>query len=199
MNKRTLILKQMTSEKISDINQPMALDVINNPPLKMNTQESGLLDGLLAEQIPIVAKLLKIQPQYLQVWFEKFQNASVVSQLTLLRLVERYSLDPLLEEVDLVEYEDHSWQAVITPQGYTRLLNACPQFKGIQYTYNDPESPSISTWIECAIYRSDRDGPITVREYYAEVKRDSAIWQKMPRRMLRNRVFQQCAKMALGI
>jgi hypothetical protein len=32
-----------------------------------------------------------------------------------------------------------------------------------------------------------------------EVQNDHAIWQKMPRRMLRHRVMQQCARIAFGI
>jgi hypothetical protein len=36
-----------------------------------------------------------------------------------------------------------------------------------------------------------------VREYFEEVKGEQAIWQKMPRRMLRHRVMQQCAKLAI--
>ncbi|NBQ39811.1 MAG: hypothetical protein EBU34_08525 [Alphaproteobacteria bacterium] len=106
---------------------------------------------------------------------------------------------PFLEEVDLVQYEDQSWQAVITTQGYARLMNACPQFKGMTYSYSGSSNDAITDWIECSIYRADRDSPITVREYYLETRRDSVAWQKMPRRMLRNRAFQQCAKMALGI
>jgi len=67
------------------------------------------------------------------------------------------------------------------------------------FSYSESENNAIAAWIECAIYRADRDGPITVREYYVEARRESIAWQKMPRRMLRNRAFQQCAKMALGI
>ena len=199
MNKRTLILKQITSEKILDTKPSISIDAVDSSASTTNIQEEGLLEKIVSEQIPIIAKQLKIQERHLQTWLEKYRNVSATSLLILFRLVERYSLDPLLEEVDLVQYEDQSWQAVITPQGYARLMNACPQFKGISYAYSEANESAIPAWIECAIYRSDRDGPITVREYYVEVKRDSPIWQKMPRRMLRNRAFQQCAKLALGI
>jgi len=56
----------------------------------------------------------------------------------------------------------------------------------------------ILIWMECTIYRKDRSLPIMVREYFAEVKGEQAIWQKMPRRMLRHRVMQQCARLAMG-
>lgn len=199
MNKRTQILKQITSEKPLDIIGPKLIPRAATQTIASTAPQDHSLKLLLDEQIPVIADQLKIKAEYLRSWLESFENATVASQFSLLHLIERYSLDPLLDEVDLVQYEDQSWQAIITPQGYARLINACPQFKGISYTYSDAEENVISSWIECAIYRSDRDGPITIREYYAEVKRDSAIWQKMPRRMLRNRAFQQCAKLALGI
>jgi len=199
MNKRTQILKQMTSDKIPN--------AIENPagfikPLATGSNTTPLSNEqteLLEEQILAIAERLKIKASYLQAWLAQFRNAPLVNQISLLRFIEQYGLDPFLEEVDLVQYEDQSWQAVITTQGYARLVNACPQFKGIVYSYSETDGNAISAWIECAIYRTDRDGPITVREYYLEARRESVAWQKMPRRMLRNRVFQQCARMALGI
>lgn len=199
MNKRTQILKQITSDQPLKIIESKLMDHVDIQTTTGMAQQAHAHEQLLDGHIPALADQLKIKPAHLRSWLDGLKNATVMSQYALLHLIERYNLDPLLEEVDLVQYEDQSWQAIITPQGYARLINACPQFKGISYTYSDADENAISSWIECAIYRSDRDGPITVREYYAEVKRDSAIWQKMPRRMLRNRAFQQCAKLALGI
>ena len=53
--------------------------------------------------------------------------------------------------------------------------------------------------MECTIHRSDRVIPTVIREYMAEVRHETEIWQKMPRRMLRHRVLQQCARIAIGI
>lgn len=199
MNKRTQLLKQITSEKTPNfIENPLAsIKSVSAGPVESVFTKEHL--ALLEEQILAIAERLKIKASYLYAWLSQFAQAPLVNQISLLRLIEQYGLDPFLEEVDLVRYEDQSWQAVITTQGYVRLVNACPQFKGVVYSYSEPDANAISTWIECAIYRTDRDGPITVREYYLEARRDSIAWQKMPRRMLRNRAFQQCAKMALGI
>jgi hypothetical protein len=38
-----------------------------------------------------------------------------------------------------------------------------------------------------------------IKEYLEEVRTDHPSWQQMPRRMLRHRVIQQCARLALGI
>jgi hypothetical protein len=205
MNKRTQILKKITCDK-SQITEG-EISPINKTPLEVNTSipsntsafKDICLQELLTEQINAIAEQLKVHEQHLRLWLNCFLGVPILNQLSLLRLIQSYGLDPFLEEVDLVQYEDQSWQAVITTQGYARLINACPQFKGIYYTYSEPDTNGVADWIECAIYRTDRDGPITAREYYVEAKRDGAVWQRMPRRMLRNRAFQQCAKLALGI
>ena len=210
MNKRTQILKQLTDPQITKIQKggdefpSDALDASNLQikeahPSEEKSDQKYPLQNLLVEQINSTADQLKIQEQYLVAWLGKFQNVPLLDQFALLRLVQHYGLDPFLEEVDLVQYEDKSWQAIITTQGYAKLINACPQFKGMHYAYSEPDTNFVSEWIECAISRTDRDSPIIVREYYLEAKRDSIAWQKMPRRMLRNRAFQQCAKLALGI
>lgn len=40
--------------------------------------------------------------------------------------------------------------------------------------------------------------PITVREYFVEVRNSHEMWQKMPRRMLRHRALQQCVRLAIA-
>jgi hypothetical protein len=199
MNKRTQILKQITSEKLPNLIEYQSTSIKSSSAEPMAAPMLEEHQVLLSDHIFTIAERLKIKTSYLQVWLSKFAHAPFVNQMSLLRLIEQYGLDPFLEEVDLVQYEDQAWQAVITTQGYVRLVNACPQLKGIAYSYSQCDEKAVSAWIECAIYRADRDGPITVREYYVEARRESVAWQKMPRRMLRNRAFQQCAKMALGI
>jgi hypothetical protein len=118
--------------------------------------------------------------------------------LTLLRIARAYSLDPLKEEVALALYDDCNWQAYITLEGYSKILNCYPAFDAITFTQSEECVNGIPIWMECAIYRKDRSLPIMVREYFEEVKGDQAIWQKMPRRMLRHKVMQQCARLAVG-
>ena len=96
-----------------------------------------------------------------------------------------------------VQYDDCNWQAYITVEGYSKILNRHPAFDGITFTQSTKNIEGIPIWMECAIYRKDRIQPTVVREYFEEVKNDQAIWKKMPRRMLRHRVMQQCARLAL--
>ena len=57
----------------------------------------------------------------------------------------------------------------------------------------------VPQWMSCTIYRNDRVIPVTVREYYAELKQESMAWLEIPRRLLRFRSMQQCARLALSL
>ena len=118
--------------------------------------------------------------------------------LTLLRVAKQYELDPLQEEVLLTQYGDH-WQVSISVDGWIKLINRHPAFAGMSFTESPETDQGLPLWMECMIYRSDRAIPTTVREYLTEVKTDSDIWRKMPRRMLRHRTLQQCARLTFAI
>ena len=117
--------------------------------------------------------------------------------LVLLRTMQAIHLDPLNEEIGFTQYEDGQWQTFISIEGCSKLLNRHEQFNGLIFTQADAQIEGVPEWVECSIYRKDRILPITVREHYLEVKGDSPIWQKMPRRMLRHRALQQCVRLAL--
>ncbi len=80
-----------------------------------------------------------------------------------------------------------------------RLINQDPQFAGMTFKESHELELGIPLWIECSIYRHDRILPITVKEYSAEIKTEHQLWKTMPRRMLRHRSIQQCARLAFGI
>jgi len=157
-----------------------------------------LLNKLIAKEIAITAKQLNLEEAELQAWIDLQVMAPKQTLLTLLRLARANNLDPLKEEVALALYEDCHWQAYITVEGYSKILNSHPAFDGISFTESPEKTNGIPIWMECTIYRKDRSLPIAVREYFEEVRGEQAIWQKMPRRMLRHRVMQQCARLAMG-
>ena len=74
-----------------------------------------------------------------------------------------------------------------------------PAFCGIEFSEASELDQGIPIWMGCAIYRTDRVKPIEVKEYFSEMKTEHAAWQQMPRRMLRHRAMQQCARLAFGI
>ena len=157
-----------------------------------------LLNHLIAKEIAITAKQLSLEEPELQAWIDLQVMAPKQTLLALLRLARANNLDPLKEEVALALYEGSHWQAYITVEGYSKILNSHPAFDGISFSQSEECTDGIPIWMECTIYRKDRILPIVVREYFEEVKGEQDIWQKMPRRMLRHRVMQQCARLALG-
>jgi hypothetical protein len=157
-----------------------------------------LVHQLIIKEIGKTAAALELSMDELQAWIDVQVMAPSHVLLALLRIATEHHLDPIKEEVALALYDDYHWQAYITAVGYSKLLNSHPAFDGIAFTLSPETANDIPIWMECTIYRKDRSHPIVIREYFEEVKGESAIWQKMPRRMLRHRVMQQCARLALG-
>lgn len=157
-----------------------------------------LMDRLIQKEISACAGLIGVQADELQAWIDLQIAVPAKTILTLLRVAKQYELDPLQEEVLLTLYDDH-WQVSISVDGWIKLINKHPAFAGMSFTESPETAQSLPLWMECTIYRSDRSVPTTAREYLAEVRNDSDIWKKMPRRMLRHRTLQQCARLAFAI
>jgi hypothetical protein len=175
----------------------------NNPPSPPTNDQNlalpiKLVDQLITKEIIKTADALELDVEELQAWINLQVMTPSPTLLALLRIARQHHLDPLKEEVALALYDDCHWQAYVTVEGYSKLLNNHPAFDGIVFTQSEETTNGIPIWMECTIYRKDRSCPIVVREYFEEVKGDQAIWQKMPRRMLRHRVMQQCARLAVG-
>ena len=96
------------------------------------------------------------------------------------------------------EYLSPPITLVLSLQGWMRLINSHPQFHGV--SFNEPEfkSGQLPDWMECSIYRRDREVATTIREYMGEVNLMSGAWITHPRRMLRHKCLIQCAKLAFG-
>ena len=157
-----------------------------------------LMDRLIKKEISACAGLIGVEADELQAWIDLQIAVPAKTILTLLRVAKQYELDPLQEEVLLTLYDDH-WQASISVDGWIKLINRHPAFAGMSFTESPEADQGLPLWMECTIYRSDRSVPTTAREYLAEVRNDSDIWKKMPRRMLRHRTLQQCARLAFAI
>lgn len=139
-----------------------------------------------------------IEVSELKAWIDLQIEVPGKTILSLLRMMQSLHLDPLSEEIGFTQYEDGSWQVIVTIEGCAKLLNQHSQFNGLIFNQANTFIDGIPEWIECSIYRKDRAIPTTVREYLMEVRGESAIWQKMPRRMLRHRALQQCVRLAIS-
>ena len=161
-------------------------------------QSIELFNNLIEKELAKVASGLGIDESELKAWVDIQIEVPAKTILTLLRMMQSLHLDPLSEEIGFAQYEDGQWQVFITIEGCSKLLNQHPQFNGLHFTQADTLVDGLPEWIECSIYRKDREVPTTVREYLAEVKGENEIWKKMPRRMLRHRALQQCVRLAIA-
>ena len=218
-NKRTQALKSILEkqgiEHISEDSIEGAIEIANpTSSSKIVTFDAGtinrahnqapisqsieLFHGLIDKELGRAATGLGIDEDELKAWVDLQIEVPAKTILTLLRSMQSLHLDPLCEEIGFTQYDDGQWQVFITIEGCSKLLNQHPQFNGLVFNQADTLIDGVPEWIECAIYRKDREVPTTVREYLTEVRSENAIWQKMPRRMLRHRALQQCVRLAIA-
>ena len=157
--------------------------------------EASTYDKLLASTI----KKLGCSTNELTAWLNTAPNTPEVVQINALRLIDKHALDPFTDEISIYKYEDGHWQAFITIDGWSKLINSHPAFSGISFTESTELVRGIPSWMGCAIYRNDRVVPVEVKEYLCEIQTEHSIWKDMPRRMLRHRVIAQCARLAFGV
>ena len=161
-------------------------------------QSISLFNGLIDKELGRAAAGLGIDEGELKAWIDLQIAVPAKTILTLLRSMQNLHLDPLCDEIGFTQYDDGQWQVFITIEGCSKLLNQHPQFNGLVFTQADILIDGVPEWIECSIYRKDREVPTTVREYLTEVRGENSIWQKMPRRMLRHRALQQCVRLVIA-
>jgi hypothetical protein len=153
---------------------------------------------ILEKTIAHAAKVLNIEADELQLWLDQHQGITPYTQIQLLRLASKHLLDPLSDEISIMETKE-GFLPFITIDGWIKLINQHPQYAGMSLREPSESNSQLPAWMECTIYRNDRILPIVVKEYLEEVMTKHPSWQQMPRRMLRHRVIQQCARLALGI
>jgi hypothetical protein len=159
------------------------------------TANTSTMDKLIAS----AAKKLGSTTSELSAWLSQIPNTPQAVQHNALRLITKHGLDPFADEIAIHQYEDSHWQAFITIDGWSKLINSHPAFSGISFTESDELVSGVPSWMRCAIYRNDRVVPIEVKEYLCEIQTEHSVWKEMPRRMLRHRVIAQCARLAFGV
>lgn len=118
------------------------------------------------------------------------KEVSNEQMMALLVVADQYKLNPFTKEI--FAFPDRSGIVpVVSVDGWARIINGHPQFDGMDFEFTDDACT-------CVIYRKDRNHPIRITEYMAEVRRDTAPWKSHPRRMLRHKTLIQCARVAFG-
>lgn len=125
-------------------------------------------------------------------------NVSNEQMMSLLIVADHYGLNPWTREIYAFPDKNNGIVPVVGVDGWSRILNDHPQFDGVEFAFGADDDRGLPTWCECTIHRKDRSHPVTVREYMAEVRRDTGPWKSHPRRLLRHKSLIQCARVALG-
>ena len=156
------------------------------------------MNSLLQKVISKTAKSLFIDEDLLHHWLEQQEDIHDEIKFSLLYFAQKHQLDPIADEITFIKYPEANYQIFITINGWAKLMENHPQFAGLSLRESTELKNDMPLWMECSIYRNDRILPIVIKEYMVEIRTNHPSWQNMPRRMLRHRVIQQCAKLAFG-
>lgn len=168
-----------------------------NDQLKKEPKGSSTRSPLASAKERLI-HTLELDPEDLDAWCAT-QSIPAETMIELFKAATRYELNPILGEIAYEVNADQSHSIYIPIDGWITLIQRQATFAGMTFSQSEEVKEDIPIWMECTIYRSDFAVPMTVREYLSEVRTDHAIWHQMPRRMLRHKTLQQCARLAFGI
>lgn len=166
-------------------------------PHKFSKGDSNTLNTLEL-LVNETAKALKIDVQELHEWRKSSMVPEAVMQ-SILKTARHWLLNPAVGHIDWSHHPELGYEVFISIDGWIALIQREPRFRGISFQQSTEMDQGIPIWIECSIYRSDLIAPITIREYFVELRTDHPVWHEMPRRMMRHKSMQQCARLAFGI
>lgn len=138
--------------------------------------------------------------------------------MALLIVADQYGLNPFTKEIYAFPDKQNGIVPVVGVDGWSRIINAHPQFDGMEFrtaekTVEMEGAKPCPEWMECVMYRKDRQHPIAPREYLDEVYRPAfsgknrqtgeafsvaGPWQSHTKRMLRHKATIQSARVAFG-
>ena len=197
----------MNKVSILDLSEDQLNDTPINPVSQTSTTKrkaaiskphSFTEPTLIETHITKVATVLGIDLQELRDWAKETSVPTEILKKILLT-ARRFKLNPLLGHIAWEFNRENLWDIYIPIDGWIKLIHREPSFKGILFNQSTETENGIPIWMECTIYRYNLRHPITVREYYVEIKTDHPVWTQMPIRMLRHKTLQQCARLAFGI
>lgn len=116
-----------------------------------------------------------------------------------LSVADHYELNPLIKEIFAFPGKGGGIVPVVSVDGWISLINRQPQNDGVAFDDELDEAGTGLIAVTCRIFRKDRSHPTEVTEYMVECRRDTDVWKKWPRRMLRHKALIQCARIAFGL
>lgn len=117
--------------------------------------------------------------------------------MSCLLVAREHGLNPLTKEIYFMKSRGGPIQPIVSVDGWMRKCNEHPQFDGVEFEEVKEGGELVA--ITCRMHRKDRNHPISVTEDLAECRAGGGpVWKTHPKRMLRNRVYCQAARMAFG-
>lgn len=133
------------------------------------------------------------------------QPATDNQMMALMIVADQYKLNPFTKEIYAYPDKQNGIVPVVGVDGWSRIINEHPQLDGIEFNYSEKtvnhKGKTCHEWIECVIYRKDRQRPTIIRERFEEVVRGANFttpWDTHPNRMHRHKSLIQCARVAFG-
>ena len=133
--------------------------------------------------------------------------------LALLVVADRHGLDPFTREIFAFPDRNNGIVPVVSVDGWSRIINSHPMYDGVSFKFSenliqlDEHHKPCFEWIECSMFRKDREHPIVIREYFDELYRKpinkgtyvvEPPWQTKTKRMCRHKTLIQTARVAFG-
>ena len=169
-------------KKVSILDLPE--DLLEDNPTKGITKTQGIkstasirLSNKPGSQMAIedlmkeVSQSLDVDTQELIEWITSHSIPAEVLKL-ILRTAKRFRLNPLLGHIAWEFNDENHWEVYIPIDGWIALIHQEPTFQGITFDQAAELENGIPIWMECTIYCSDLTQPLTVREYFSELKTD---------------------------
>lgn len=118
-----------------------------------------------------------------------------------LMVAQTHGLNPLTREIFFMKTRSGGIQPVVSVDGWIRKCNEHQQFDGLEVDFDwsgeGDTRKLLGAW--CSIWRRDRSRPVKVYEDLQEcMSAGGPVWKTHPKRMLRNRVVCQAARLAFG-
>lgn len=116
-----------------------------------------------------------------------------------------YNLNPFLKEIYAYRNKSGGITPIVGIDGWVRIVESQPAYIGeeMKNGYDETLGPDgknpLGFYYECFIHRSDRQFPVSRRQYYNENYRNTEPWNMMPTRMLQHRAYIQSARAAFGL
>lgn len=141
-------ISEINLENINVEDNTHSLHLKNNKGLDLCPSE-GTKDVLnLVMPIQAATQAIGLDPEDLKIWLSFYPMVSTAVQLSLLRLMVHYRIDPYLEEVTFSQYDNASWGAMITISGWASISNRCSAYSGVSFSQAPEENAEGAAPVE---------------------------------------------------